>query len=261
MENNFGGYTLSAFAHELREPLASILLAAQTMSEHPGEEPVCRGMCEIIERQSRFLARVIEDALDVQRGSQQSLTLRKEWFDLRAVLASGLESVRPQFRRCQHRVSATLPQEPIYVLADAARVQQIVINLLANAAKYTPPGGDITFEVVAADGLTVIKVGDNGIGIAPDELPQVFEMFRRVGSPRADRPAGLGVGLALVKEFAERHGGSVQAHSEGEGKGSVFSVQLPLTASRVSWRRNGGGTFHAGMPADSGFLASPMRDA
>ena len=118
-------------------------------------------------------------------------------------------------------------------MADAARVQQIAINLLANAAKYTKPGGSITFDAVAADGLTVIRVGDNGIGISADCLPQVFEMFHQVEHPQRGNFSGLGIGLALVKALVELHGGTIQAQSDGEGFGSVFSVHLPGPTSQV----------------------------
>ncbi len=230
---------LALFAHELREPLASILLAAQSIDESPGHEPTCREMGHIVRRQAQFLARLIEDTLQIYGGSLKKLRLHKSWIDLNDVLTNALEATRAHFIERDHQLVVSLPPKGVHVFADAVRVQQIVINLLANAAKYTAPGGRVTFDALVTDGSIVLKIEDNGIGISQNCLPRIFEMFHQAGRSGESGFTGLGIGLALVRALVELHGGCVQAHSDGEGRGAEFSVRMPVSTSP-----NGSGSIH-----------------
>jgi signal transduction histidine kinase len=217
---------MSILAHELREPLASILFAVEFTKETRHDESASRKMCEIIERQVRYLARIIEDVLDVSRGEQGKIVLYREFFDVRSIISTCVETTGPLIAKRRHHLSVFLPREPVYLMADPLRLQQVVNNLLTNAARYTEPGGSIHLTVEVAGEKLIIEVRDDGIGISPSILPQVFELFRQGGEERR-RDGGLGIGLALVQLLVELHGGSVTAHSEGEGTGSSFVVSLP----------------------------------
>ena len=221
---------LVIFAHELRQPLASILSAAQWLTEATDHAPDAREMCQIVERQSRFLVRMIEEVLDQRQTSADGLHLRKAWFYLGTVVADAIEATGALLEDRASRLSVLLPPEPLWVYADPLRVQQILINLLTNAAKYTKLGGRIQLVVEVTAGSVNIAVSDDGVGIPGVLLPRVFDLFERsIGSTHA-QIAGLGIGLALVKRLVERHDGTITAHSDGVGKGSTFLVRLPHCA-------------------------------
>ena len=174
--------SLAIFAHELREPLASILFAAQSVGEVMSDDLINREMWGIVERQSRYLARIIEGVLELSRGSHDKVVLSKDWFDLGTMITNAVETVKPLLTNRGHRLTVSMPPDQIYVLADALRMQQVVVNLLTNAAKYTEPGGRIALDLEVANDLVVIEVRDNGTGIPEELLPQVFDLFRQGGS-------------------------------------------------------------------------------
>ena len=223
---------LAIFAHELREPLAAILFAVQAMGTSGADDGSHHEMCKIAERQSRYAARMIDEVLEVCRAKTGKACLRKEWFDLAEVVAQAVETTCPLLTRKGHHLVVSLPDHSVSILADPLRVQQVVVNLLANAAKYTSPGGFIGLSIEAADDLAVIEVRDNGVGIPPTLLLRIFDLFHQGKElPKAASP-GLGIGLALVKSLVELHGGSVSAHSDGVGAGAAFMVRLPGASPR-----------------------------
>ena len=221
--------TLAVFAHELREPLSSILLAAQAMVETGSDASVLRELSGLIERQGRYLARIIDSVLETRHKEDENVRLHKEWFELTRVIEAAVETVRPILRERRHELSMVLPTSPAYLCADALRIQQVLVNLLTNAAKYTEPGGNIRVAVEGTNEHLTITVRDNGVGMSPALLPRVFHFFEQgtVQLPSA-RYAGLGIGLAVVKSLVESHGGHVSAHSAGPGQGSIFTVRLPV---------------------------------
>jgi PAS domain S-box-containing protein len=218
---------LAVLAHELRNPLAPVRNAVEVMRLRDVDDPGLRWARDIIDRQVQQMTRLVDDLLDVSRITRGKVTLQKEPVDLAAVVARAVEVSRPLIDARRHDLTVTLPPEPVRLEADAIRLAQVVANLLNNAAKYTDESGHIWLTVEREGDQAVVRVKDNGIGIRPDLLPQVFDLF--VQSDRAlDRSqGGLGIGLTLVKSLVEMHGGSVTAHSEGPGQGSGFVVCLP----------------------------------
>jgi signal transduction histidine kinase len=214
-------------AHELREPLAAIQFAVECTNEVAHDASANREMCGLIARQVQYLAGIIEDVLDLSRGGKGGFALRKEMIDIRFVIAACTETTARLFVNRRHLLSISLPDEPVYMHADPLRLQQVINNLLTNAARYTQPGGDIHLEVTSAGDSVVLEFRDNGIGIAPDLLSRVFDLYHQCGEERSRSFGGLGIGLALVKLIVELHGGSVTAHSDGEGCGSLFIIRLP----------------------------------
>jgi signal transduction histidine kinase len=181
----------------------------------------------VLDRQSRQLGRLVDDLLDIARISRGEFELRVERFDLRRAIDQALQMVDPLVKERNHRMSVALPANALYIDADFARVTQVVCNLLNNSVKYTDPGGYISLAMHEDGTHAVIGVRDNGIGIAPDKLGRVFELFTRVGEPHSGRD-GLGIGLALVQRLVHQHGGTIVASSDGPGQGAHFEVRLPL---------------------------------
>ena len=225
---------LATLAHELRNPLAPLsngLHLLRMAAANPAAQQKAR---EMMERQLRHLVRLVDDLLDVARISSGKVELKKEVVELKAVLASAVETSMPLMNAAGHTLEAHLPAETLYLMADSTRIAQVVSNLLNNAAKYTPHGGRIELTARREEGEVVIAVTDTGIGIAPEALPEVFEMFTQVGRNRDRSQGGLGIGLALVRRLVELHGGSVTAESPGVGQGSTFIVRLPLAHTDTS---------------------------
>jgi signal transduction histidine kinase len=187
-------------------------------------------MCGLIARQVQYLAGIIEDVLDLNRCGKGGFALRKEMIDIRFVIAACIETTARLFVNRRHLLSISLSEEPVYMHADPLRLQQVINNLLTNAARYTQPGGDIHLDVTSAGDSVVLEFRDNGIGIAPHLLSRVFDLYHQCSDERSRSFGGLGIGLALVKLIVELHGGSVTAHSDGEGSGSTFTVRLPGVA-------------------------------
>jgi signal transduction histidine kinase len=215
---------LAMLGHELRNPLAPILHSLEVLRLLGPDDPTPRQAHDVIERQVRQLVRLVDDLLDVTRIAQGKLRLRRSHVNLAAVVDQAVQTTAPFYLSRNHVLSVSLPTEPLSLEADEGRLVQVVVNLLNNAGKYTEPGGQIFLTVTREDGEAVLRVRDNGAGIGPENLGRIFDLFQQ-GS-RSE--GGLGVGLTLVRQLVELHGGRVTAHSEGSGKGSEFVVHLPL---------------------------------
>ena len=219
---------LAMLGHELRNPLAPIRNALQLVRLGRLEtRPEVRDAHDIIERQVENLVRLVDDLLDVGRITSGKIQLQKERIDLAAVVARAVEGARPLIDARRHTLEVNLPEVPVPVEADPVRLAQVLWNLLNNAAKYTPDGGRITLTVERGD-EAVVRVRDTGMGIAPEMLPRVFDLFTQVERTLDRAEGGLGIGLTLVRRLTEMHGGTVAAPSEGQGQGSEFVVRLPV---------------------------------
>jgi CheY-like chemotaxis protein len=182
----------------------------------------------MMERQVRQLAHLIDDLLDIARVTNGKVEIRKTRVDLNAIVTNAVETSLPLIDKHRHALDLQLHAAPLPVQADATRIAQVIGNLLTNAAKYTPPGGALSLRVTQDGAHAVVTVSDNGVGIPAASLESVFEMFSQVGSNRQHAQGGLGIGLSLVRQLVDLHGGAVSAHSEGIGKGSTFVVRLAL---------------------------------
>ena len=215
---------LAMLGHELRNPLAPIMAAAVLLRGEVSD--AARAHVQIIERQARHLDRLVADLLDVSRISTGKIDLRRGAVDLRDVVAKAAEMARPEMERKGQTLSLELPSEPLVVDGDEARLAQVVSNLLNNASIYSPPERRVELALRMRDGSAAIEVTDEGVGIAPDAIGSIFEMFVQVGRSN-DRAGGLGLGLGVARALVELHGGLISATSEGEGRGSRFIVMLP----------------------------------
>jgi two-component system CheB/CheR fusion protein len=195
---------------------------------------VIKEASNVVERQARHMARLLDDLLDVSRITHGRIMLRTEVLDVRETTRSAIESLGPLMAERETRLTVDLPDEPVFIIGDATRLQQIQANLLGNASKYSPRGADVHLEMKTEDSDVVIRVSDNGRGIAPDTLPRIFDLFVQ-GEQSIDRAdGGLGIGLTLLRSLVELHHGSVEAYSEGAGRGSTFTVRLPLASGACS---------------------------
>jgi signal transduction histidine kinase len=214
---------LAVLAHELRTPLSAVLCAAEVL-RLPGAGREAGRAAELVARQARQMARLIDDLLDVSRIGRGKVRLEKRAVDVGEAVARAAEAVRPQIQARRHRLEVSLTPEPVCVEADPARLEQILVNLLANAARYTDPGGVIWLTAERVGREVRLRVRDTGVGLDPRTLPHLFDLF---GQARPGAGGGLGVGLSLVRALAELHGGAVEALSDGPGRGSEFVVRLP----------------------------------
>jgi signal transduction histidine kinase len=217
---------IAMLAHELRNPIMAFSGGARLLKKQrdPAQAEEIR---ERMERQAFHLSRLIEDLTDISRIGQGKISLRPERIDLQTIVKSALETSQSQIDSAGHNLTLDLPEHTVWLHADQTRIAQVVSNLLNNAAKYTPPGGKITVTARADVDVVTIVVSDNGIGVPADMQSRIFEIFTQVQAEDARPQAGLGIGLALVKQLVQLHGGSVTVASEGTGKGSAFAVQLP----------------------------------
>ena len=248
---------LAMLAHELRNPLAPIRNAVELLrvSEKADVRERAR---EMVGRQVAHLARLVDDLLDVSRITQRKIVLRRSTAALDSILESAVETVRPLMDLQGHDFRVTQPEAKLWIHVDAVRMAQAVGNLLHNAAKFTPKGGRIALEAAHEDGDLVIRVEDNGVGITPETLASAFDLFTQ-----ADRSqGGLGIGLSLVKGLVEMHGGTVSAKSAGAGKGSIFTMRLPLAGIErqepkpVAERPAGSAAAHRILVVDDNFDAA-----
>src|SRR5215510_5699243 len=221
---------LSILAHELRNPLAPISNAIQILTLRGDDPAMVAQTKEVMERQVHQMSRMVDDLLEVSRISRSKISLQTAPLDLADVVATAVETSRPLIEAHRHRLTVSLPERPARVEADGARLAQVLSNLLNNAAKYTEDGGRIDLIVEQALGEVVIRVRDNGIGIAPERLPSVFDMFEQIGGASDRSQGGLGIGLTLARRLIEMHGGKIEAHSAGLGKGSEFVTRLAALA-------------------------------
>jgi CheY-like chemotaxis protein/nitrogen-specific signal transduction histidine kinase len=221
---------LAMLAHELRNPLAAIDYATQLTSISPDQ---AANATEIIHRQVRHLARLIDDLLDVSRITRDKIELQKEPMDAATIVNRAAGTARPTIDKHKHQFKVEVAPVEMPIFADPTRAEQIVVNLLTNAAKYTPEGGEICLKAYPENEEVVINVRDSGIGIPKEMLPRVFELFTQV-NPEIDRTkGGLGIGLTVVRRLTEQHGGTVSATSDGLGKGTEFTVRLPRSSDRA----------------------------
>ncbi len=224
---------LAILGHELRNPLAPIRNSVEVMRRVLHQpHPAVASSLDVLDRQSQQLSRLVDDLLDLARISRGEFELRKVHYDVRTSVEQALQMTEPLIKTRQHRLNAVLPAAPLYLEADPHRVTQIIGNLLNNAAKYTDSGGLIDLTLTSEEDGIAICVRDNGIGIAPQMLSQVFELFTRVEQLHTGRD-GLGIGLTLVQRLVQQHGGSVTAHSDGLGHGAEFIVRLPAEHARI----------------------------
>ena len=221
---------LAMLGHELRNPLTAVRnsIAAATLDEKSQARAL-----KIARRQTDQLCRIVDDLLDVARITRGRVSLRKERISISDVLQRTVDGARGIMDEYGHSLTVSLPTDAVYLEGDGARLEQAVANLLTNAAKYTEPGGTVTVAATRDGGDVVIRVCDNGIGISPEMLPRVFDLFTQ-GHRSLDRPGGgLGIGLTLVRRIVELHGGTVEAKSPGVGEGTEFVVRLPALPSGV----------------------------
>ena len=221
---------LAMLSHELRNPLAPMTGALELMKSASDRQTEQHAL-HVLERQVGQIVRMVDDLLDISRMAVGKLSLRMTRADLATVVEFALETCRPMINAAAHRLTVSLPPEPLYLNADVARLAQVLANLLNNAIKYTPSGGEIRLSASREGDDALIRVQDNGMGIAPADLSRIFDIFSQ-GDPRSRPLGGLGIGLSLVKQLVEMHGGTVSALSGGSGKGSEFIVRVPLSANQ-----------------------------
>ena len=221
---------LAMLAHELRNPLAAILNGVVTLDRIGAPTTDAVRVRGIVRRQAEHLSGILEELLDVARIGQRKIDLHLQPLDLRAVVQQALEADRHRFEARRQHVVASQSPEPVMVLGDRVRIQQIVANLLTNAAKYTPPDGVATVTVGVESGDAVVRVRDTGIGIPAERLGEIFDLFTQLDTSKARTEGGLGIGLTLAKQLTALHGGTISAVSEGSGKGSEFIVRLSRLA-------------------------------
>ncbi len=219
---------LATLAHELRNPLAPIRNALQLFKAKDLPDPELQWGRDVIDRQVQVMARLLEDLLDVSRISRGKVELRKERVTLRSIIEAALETSRPVIEAGSHQLTMILPPEPIYLEADPVRLAQVFSNLLNNAAKYTEQNGHIWLSVARQGSTVRVSVKDSGIGIPSEMLPHIFAIFSQAAPALPHAQGGLGIGLSLVKGLVELHGGGIEAHSGGPGRGSEFVVYLPV---------------------------------
>jgi signal transduction histidine kinase/CheY-like chemotaxis protein len=222
---------LAILGHELRNPLGAILLATQMVDPNDGRldaEYVAR-----IERQSRHLTRLVNDLLDLSRVTSGKIILKRSIVNLKDIVDQALQTVKPHLDEHNLKVSFKCSEKAALVDGDATRLDQIVSNVLTNAVKYTPPGGNIDLVIDCSDREAIIRVRDNGLGIAPERLGMIFELFGQAENAIGRSQGGMGIGLALVRNLVELHGGTVTARSEGVGKGSEFTITFPLATEEA----------------------------
>lgn len=224
---------LAMLSHELRNPLGALSNVVQVLHLHGANDSTCGQVHAILERQVQHMARLLDDLLDVSRITLGKIELHKEPVDLIVAVAHAIETTRPFIEARRHELEVSLPAEPVWLEADPTRLEQILINLLNNAAKYTEPGGHIWLTAEREGDEGVLRVRDSGVGISPELVRRVFDLFMQ-GDRSPDRSqGGLGIGLTLVRSLAEMHGGGVQVCSAGLGQGSEFAVRLPAMPARV----------------------------
>jgi signal transduction histidine kinase len=220
---------LAMVSHELRTPLAAILPWAHALSTGLLDSEDTRRAVEVIERNTRLQARLIDDLLDLSRMIAGTVRLSKMPIHLVPILESAIDSARPEAAAKGISLESALDSEAGAIVADGVRIQQIVMNLIANALRFTAREGRITVKLRSIAGRAEIDVSDSGAGIDPSVLPYVFDAFRQGAEPKMNGHGGLGLGLAIVRHLAELHGGVARAESAGQGRGSTFTVTLPLT--------------------------------
>ena len=219
---------LATLAHELRNPQSVLANSAGVLRRYADGDSQLQTVADMIDRQVRQTQRLIEDLTDLARSSRGRIELRMQPLDLREMARRASEAVQSVMSERRHDLATVMPDLPVPVDGDGDRIQQVMINLLRNAARYTPPGGQISLSVSAEGQEGVVRIHDTGVGIPAGQLAEIFELFTQVHPDHVESRAGMGIGLALARELVELHGGTIQARSDGIGKGSEFIVRLPL---------------------------------
>jgi len=227
MESGRNNKFMAVFSHELRNSLDAIRSAARILRMDTSADPSAVKARMLIERQVGQMTRLVEDLLDVSRVRSGQLRLKCERIDLRVLAARAAQTVEFTMQQCRHRMTTSFPDSPVWLRADPVRLEQVFVNLLLNAAKYTDAGGNVELFVEGEEVEAVVRIRDSGIGMDPDVLPHVFDLFVQADPSSRRAEAGLGIGLALVRSLVERHGGRVTVASAGPGHGSEFTVRLP----------------------------------
>ncbi len=227
-ENGRNNEFMTVLSHELRNSLCAVRFAVGILRAETSARPAALKARLLIEHQVAQMTRLVDDLLDVSRIRHGHLTLQRKRIDLCTVAAHAVQTAAFTMQERNHHMSTCLPNAPLWLQADPARLEQVFVNLLFNAAKYTDSGGRIWLTAEREQGEAVVRIRDTGIGIEPDALPRVFDLFVRADPASRRAVAGTGIGLALVRSLVERHGGSVGAASAGRGSGSEFTVRLPL---------------------------------
>ncbi|HEY3783894.1 MAG TPA: response regulator [Steroidobacteraceae bacterium] len=228
---------LAMLAHELRNPLAPILNAVQLMRMRPMTDPQLTWSREVIARQLSQLTRLVDDLLDVSRITRGKINLSREPVELAMLAARAVETVQPMISEREHQLTVELPQEPVHVYGDPLRLTQALGNVLGNAAKYTDRGGRITLRARRDGAEAEVRISDSGIGIPAALLPNIFNMFTQLNHFPERPQTGLGIGLSLVRRLLDMHGGSITAHSDGDGQGSEFVIRLPVSVEAAESQR------------------------
>ncbi|WP_406697952.1 PAS domain S-box protein [Singulisphaera sp. Ch08] len=228
---------IAMLGHELRNPLAPVRNGLQIMRLAKGDSTAIEQARGMMDRQLGHMVRLIDDLLDVSRISRNKMELRRARVSLAEVIGNAMETARPAIEEAGHQLQVSLPTVPVFLDADLTRLAQVLSNLLTNSAKYTKRGGRIWLAAERLDDMAVISVRDNGIGVPPDDLPRIFDMFSQVDRSIERATGGLGIGLALVKGLVEMHGGTVTAESGGQGMGSTFTVRLPVLETAPALER------------------------
>lgn len=223
---------LATLAHELRNPIAPIRYAAATLRKGISEHALQHAR-EVIERQGKQMARLLDDLLDISRVTRNVIELKREVLDLRSLVNEATDTAKPLLTTLQHRLTVSIPPNPLWVYGDAARLRQVIGNLLDNAAKYTEAGGRVEGWLEVHNNQAVVHVKDNGIGIATEMIPSVFELFTQLHKSLRVTQGGLGIGLTVVKQLVELHEGTIEARSEGLHRGAQFTVRLPLASNQA----------------------------
>jgi signal transduction histidine kinase/CheY-like chemotaxis protein len=243
---------LAMLAHELRNPLAPISNAVEILQlAGGGSHPQISWSCGVVAQQVKQLTRIVDDLLDVSRITRGAIKLQREIVDLTAIVASAIETSRPFIESRRHQLTINLSPESLLVDGDPTRLSQVLVNLLNNAAKYTDPGGQIAVAVERRDDQAVIRVRDSGVGFADELLPKMFDLFVQAERSIDRAQGGLGIGLTIVRSLVEMHGGTVEATSAGPGRGSEFTVTLPLAREPASASN--------GQALESSFLTGPRH--
>ncbi|QGM45468.1 ATP-binding protein [Methylocystis heyeri] len=223
---------LAILSHELRNPLAPIRSAVYVLNRlefgPPASHDRARALISMVERQVDHLVRLVDDLLEVSRITTGKITLARRRTDLKAIIRQAQEISQPLISAESHALAICLPDRPVFVDCDTVRLAQVFANLLNNAAKYSPSGGKIRLSLRAEGARAIVSVRDDGIGISPEMLPKVFDLFSQSHGGSGREQGGLGIGLALARSLVELHGGAIEAHSDGEHRGSEFIVRLPL---------------------------------
>ena len=239
---------LAMLGHELRNPLAPVTTALELMRLHSDEPLRVARARDTVARQVEHMTRLIDDLLDVSRITRGKIELRHEAVLLSSLVARAVEATRPVIDDRGHRLTLDLPEHPVTLDGDPARLEQVVANLLNNAAKYTDVGGRIALRAFVESGQLVVSVKDNGAGLTPEMLERVFDIFVQGPETRAYSRGGLGIGLTLVRRLVEMHGGSVEARSDGPGQGSEFITRLPIRPAPQAPTRSDTGAAIASLP-------------